>query len=390
MRKHPERLFIDAKCTQPFPLALPPIQSARFHRIVVALNAAQRCKEYFGNTGSGSLMLRTDISGEAHYFNPFTIGQIAQDRGYIHVLDDVTLNIILRELDTITDFTDYLTRKEAALQSGRLVVAAGEEEILAHYLTELNSEEKHDVILPGDAEGVYFTEGSWASIAKHPRYVTKKKADKQSYAWDELIEQFIKHITSGTLETGNEHPLSHHEQGVRMLAGEGRLSRRILTHSLFDLLSHADERHPSTRLVLSLQDPERAFQFIVCPQWPNEAYGTYRERRKALLAAYCHVAKVHRPELLDIVGIATEPPNVSPRSEDLVYLNARHWTEEDERTTRELQARTGILTRARERRFRGNEYPELRSTGIGRTLPSLNRKQRRANKAKARGAKTKK
>jgi hypothetical protein len=36
LREQPGRLFIDAKCTQPFPLPLPQAEKAHFHRVVVA------------------------------------------------------------------------------------------------------------------------------------------------------------------------------------------------------------------------------------------------------------------------------------------------------------------------------------------------------------------
>lgn len=62
------------------------------------------------------------------------IGQIDPEQGYVHVLDDVTFKILLKTLDTITDFVDYLERKERFITSGNLISAAGEEDLLAHYL----------------------------------------------------------------------------------------------------------------------------------------------------------------------------------------------------------------------------------------------------------------
>jgi hypothetical protein len=63
--------------------------------------------------------------------------------------------------------------------------------------------------------------------------------------------------------------------------------------------------------------------------------------------------------LLDIIGIATEPIEVDQRSEDLVYLDARTWTQEDESRARELQAVTGILVSPKETVYRDHEYPAL-------------------------------
>jgi hypothetical protein len=388
LREQPGRLFIDAKCTQPFPLTLPRVQDARFHRVVVALNASNRCKQFFDNSGTGSLLLRPNIIGDAHYSNPFTIGQIDAGRGYVHVFDDVTLNIVLRELDTITDFTDYLTCKEALVLSGRLLGAAGEEELLARYLTQLNKEGSHAIIIPENVDGAFFAEGFWTSVAANPQYAAKKKADRQSYAWDELIEKISDHIAVGTLATGNERPLADHERGIRVMAGESRFARRSLVHALFDLLATAPDGRDATRLVLTRQAPERAYQFLISPERTGQSYETYRERRTTILAAYCHVAKVKRPELLDIIGLATEPLHVEQRSEDLVYIDARNWTEEDEAQTRELQARTGILVSPAETPFHDDEYPEAPPKVAAGHEPKLhgNRKERRAMRAKMRRA----
>src|SRR5712692_6710692 len=125
IREFPNRLFLDKQCTVPFPITLPDRANAIFHRIVVAHDASRRCKELFG--GSGSLILDGSLIGDAHLKMPFTIGQINPDKGYVHVFDDTTLDIVMRTLDTISDFTAYLTKKERFLTGKKVVRAAGEE-----------------------------------------------------------------------------------------------------------------------------------------------------------------------------------------------------------------------------------------------------------------------
>ena len=77
-------------------------------------------------------MICPDVVGNAHTdpaaesFTPFAVGIINPAKGYIHVFDDVTLNIVLSELDTITDFVKYLRKKEGLIASGKLAFAAGE------------------------------------------------------------------------------------------------------------------------------------------------------------------------------------------------------------------------------------------------------------------------
>lgn len=47
----------------------------------------------------------------------------------LHVLDETSLDIAMHELDTITDFTAYLKKKEAFIRAGRLAKVEGEENL---------------------------------------------------------------------------------------------------------------------------------------------------------------------------------------------------------------------------------------------------------------------
>ncbi len=146
IRSHPDRLFVDRACEHKFPIDLPNPDDAIFHRIVVAHDSSNRCRQELG--GSGSLILDPGVVGVAHYrtdqgvVKPFRIGHVDPDKGYIHVLDDTTLDIVLETLDTISDFVQYLTKKEAFVRSGRLGMAAGEEELLALYLSEVDGRQE--------------------------------------------------------------------------------------------------------------------------------------------------------------------------------------------------------------------------------------------------------
>jgi hypothetical protein len=174
IKEFPKRLFLDKQCTSPFPLNLPDPAKATFHRIVVAHDASRACRKHWG--GSGSLMLDSSlIGGDAHRDMPFTIGQINPDKGYIHVFDDTTLDIVMSTLDTITDFTAYLTKKEQFLTGRRVIHAAGEEELLAIYLRRLNKHGEHDFIIKGDYDTLSFDEGIWESFVRSPERLARLK-----------------------------------------------------------------------------------------------------------------------------------------------------------------------------------------------------------------------
>ena len=61
---------------------------------------------------------------------PFMVGQVDPTKGYVHILDDTTLDILLRTLDTVADFVAYLAKKEQFLESGRFLSAAGKKNFL--------------------------------------------------------------------------------------------------------------------------------------------------------------------------------------------------------------------------------------------------------------------
>ena len=189
IRTHPDRLFVDRACRQPFPIALPDGGVMQVHRIVVAHDASGRCTRHLG--GSGSLMLDSTLDGMGE---PFTVGHIDRVRGFVHVLDDTTLGIVLRTLDTIADFVAYFTRKERLLLGHTAVHAAGEEELLS-FCSPANR--------PGRA--ARFRLRAWlprrcasgrslgAIFASNPLRQAQIAADAIGYAWDALIETFARH-----------------------------------------------------------------------------------------------------------------------------------------------------------------------------------------------------
>ncbi len=194
IKSYPHRLFLDRSCTEPFPIDLPDPATATFHRIVVAHDASRRCQREFG--GSGSLIIEPDIIGAMHCASrvdggkPFAIGRLDLAQGFVHVLDDTSLDIVMRSLDTITDFVSYLSKKEEFIANGRLGWAAGEDDLLAYYLRHTNQVGAHDFLLPFGRNILVVDEGLWSAFERHPQRLAQVKADEISYAWDALIEAF--------------------------------------------------------------------------------------------------------------------------------------------------------------------------------------------------------
>jgi hypothetical protein len=229
--EHSDRLFLDRQCLVPFPLALPPGHSARIHLVLVAHGAAEACREFYG--GSGSLLLTPPVGSAIGL--PFAVGDVDSSRTFVHVLDDTSLDIVMEHCDTVADFVAYLNAKEALVRSGRLLSAAGEEELVAHFLTHTDALGAHCFTFPDDAAHVVLDEGHYDEFRKNPQLAAKQAADDVSCLWDSLIEEWSKNVLGGTLYFSSGSDVEHHERGLRILAREPRIRRRMLSRALVDM-----------------------------------------------------------------------------------------------------------------------------------------------------------
>ena len=121
IKSYPNHVFVDRRCTQRLPVPLPDPARIRVHRIVVAHDVARRCRELLG--GSGSLVIFPALKGDAHVSGPvvfprcegniyeqwakafrepinyamtvlpFAIGDLDPARGFVHVFDDIGLDV---------------------------------------------------------------------------------------------------------------------------------------------------------------------------------------------------------------------------------------------------------------------------------------------------------
>ncbi len=358
IKSHPQRLFLDVGCTQPFPFPLPDMSSAIFHRIIVAHGASEKCKAKYG--GSGSLMMDSTLIGtsDTNRTKPFTIGQVDPSKGFVHVFDDTTLKIVMGKLDTVTDFVQYLTRKERLMTSGVVVFAAGEEELLGHYLMDVNSDGEHDFIIPPDGDGLFIMEGIWEEFIESRQYKAQQKANQISYVWDGLIEHFNTHILGGTQHYTFPEGVEYSERIIRFFAHEPRTRRRFLAQSLVNLIEKTPSNMRQVRVIQPSNLGDPYFVFLVLPQPDGTSYEDYREVRRAFLEDFLTCTKALYPQALDIVGIATENYlEADHRSEDALYMDTRDWTEEQLADARSLQQETGFLTNITKFAGREKEYP---------------------------------
>jgi hypothetical protein len=291
--RFPTRIYLDKRCETPFPIPLPDPKVVRFHLVAVTRGAYAACRAFFSGGSTGSLALDTSVVAGDHHSRPFVIGQVLRGGPYIHVLDELTLQVVLRELDTVRDFIEYLERKEDLLtHPTRTLIATGEEQLVAMYLTRTDEHGNHAFTdINADADVVFVPEGRWEDFIQNPQYIAKKRADAPSYAWDRLIEHLA---ARGELDTGGPktRDATSMERGLRVLAAESRIARRqYATHLLEALAKDVKPGQRFLRLGYSGLQPETAYVFLILPQPPHIAtYDEYRGARRAMLLACCKVA----------------------------------------------------------------------------------------------------
>lgn len=324
LRRFPGRAFVDKSCQTKLPVALPDPSLARYFLIAVTRGGHEAAVRHFGGGSSGSLMLNSMLEGDAHYEHPFEVGFPLKGHRFVHVLDEVTVDALLEELDTVPDLVDYLACKERYFGSnGVFMHVAGEEELLARYMCTVEKGRHALPKVPPGAGAVTLMEGDWQFYRSSPQRAAKREADQGSYMWDALVEYQASFVRAGTAIGLPETPPEtiDHERILRALAAERRVARRELASHFRFALSKSEPGKKFARMTLSGDNMSRAYVFLTTPNLPDVDYQAYREMRSAALLAYCHGIKVRFPHVTEAIGIASEPFSEKVASQDFLYVD---------------------------------------------------------------------
>lgn len=191
--------------------------------------------------------------GEGVKFYPFN--KETKDEKFITLLDKDAFQTIVRELDTIPDFLDYLRKREelfsnktATIMPGKeddfspetseqffeyeekqfkpadkrsILISGTEHDLLAHYLK--NNKEFPDYIHSDEYNGMFIQlDGTWNEFVKKKQVKAKKKLDKNSYFLDKLVKREV-------LNNINENSI---ELATAIMSFD-RFNRRIISNNFF-------------------------------------------------------------------------------------------------------------------------------------------------------------
>src|SRR3990167_8479374 len=325
-------IFLDAKREKPFPVPFDK-DKAVVHKIIVAHGAKEACEQASPQNVYGSLAITyTETDGGPTH--PFHIE--IDKHNPVHVLDSHNMPIVLRELDTVSDFSAYLDEKARASAAFDYLSYCGEEDLLGHYLVNYDAATKRHVIGPkgkdrGNFNGVMIGEGEgWDFVQTRSEEQTKNE-DRISYFWDKLIQRTCQNSLEGTL--GGNSNIACGESAIYEMVKEPRFMRRALSERIL----RAVERFPDTglfsRQVTFLPSFEPNVGYVLLQlRVPEEfrAAADFREKRQTLLEIACGAAKNKFPNLVKVIGIGVEAPKFSGGTvaEDFILMPCETWPDE--------------------------------------------------------------
>ena len=287
---------------------LPPKEDRQFHRVTVSLGGRGEVPLIWGDFG----------------------------HGFVHLLDEQSLEAAFSELTTITDFVRYLSATENIFECGVRPVFAGggAEDLLALYI---QNGSNFGLIDPatGHPALAIITEGIWTATIKHADYLARNRDLESSYAWDRLIERYTDDLLTDGMFDMFRNEVTQSELALVAMALQPRGHRANLADAFLEFLLH-DHACVAARLVVA--DNETTFVFTT-------GDSADREHRSRELFLRCLVVRGRCKRVKTVVGIAIDRPQAGKRghSSDILYLYMPIWDPAEDEKVKGIQADLGYF-----------------------------------------------
>ncbi len=220
-------------------------------------------------------------------------------KGFVHVFDEQSTLTVLEELDTITDFTNYLIAKEKFIKNRRIQIPT-ESDFLGFYL-----QTNLEIGIPADY--VVLQDNIWQDYLKTKEYKNYRLQIKDSYLWDQIVLRIYNyHITPSIAEKKR----GELEESLRKMNREPRINRIELVSFIKD----AEKKKVNARILKPLEGEHHAYVFM--PLTKKNWIGKEKE-----LELRCMVSRAANPRAKIIIGIAIGFKHKEFNHLDICYLN---------------------------------------------------------------------
>lgn len=190
-------------------ITLPPPDRRIFHRVTVSLGGRREVPTKWGDLGNG----------------------------FVHLFDELSVGVMFTELDTITDFVNFLVESERFVLSktNALFNGGGIEDLLGLYLQKGGSLDFTDP--SGEPPEVTVIEYDiWKRYARSPEYKANKLDLKVSYIWDRLIDNYAEDLLTEGMFDMHSGQATQNELALVAMALQPRGHRANLAESFIDIM----------------------------------------------------------------------------------------------------------------------------------------------------------
>lgn len=235
---------------------------------------------------------------------PLETGQY--EKGFVHVFDEESTFAVFDELDTITDFLNYIRAKERFL-AGKRIFVPKEVDFLALYIeTSLEFEANPDTVI--------IDQNLWKNYSISEEYRDWHQKIKMSYVWDEIVSQLHEFRIIQNKELAKR---ADFERATRLITLEPRINRLELGITLIDAI----EKRVRARMLKPL--PGSNHTYVLMPLGEKNWIAKEKE-----LQLRCMVARYENREAPEVVGIAIGKGPDGHNSFDIAYFNIPELTDE--------------------------------------------------------------
>ena len=363
IRRYPTKIYSDKLAEIPLSIPTPSIERMRLHLIATGRADAFDSVE---NRSVENIQLRTD-TGLAGWCpeERFVIGRVTTRTGnLVHVFSSAAIQLLLSELDTISDFTKYLRSREELFMSKVNVQACDERALLASYL--YNRHPGYRGFLPygqgfSKYDGAIFEDFLAQKYFGKEQHLDRISANKVSYLWDDIIDRFTQFGTQGLIPSSLIDAISL-EPILRTMAAEDRLARRTLAARIIELKEKARKENIPAFSTAALHESAKEIAYIFCvfPNDPSIPRDQIRQARSHIMLAFGQKFLASRRKVKAVIVFTFDHPltPVAQASEDILMISVGDITDEEAIKMEAAWNSLGIsLEPSVEKHIRELEYP---------------------------------
>ncbi len=273
---------------------LPPSDSRKIYRIAIAFGS----KDNF----------------------PLPTGEFGN--GFVSVFDEQSTFVILNELDTITDFVNYLEAKEKFVSNKRILIPR-EIDFLSIYL-----QTGFDFGLGVSPNVIASAEGLWEGYVNSEEYRQWRKNKYPSYLWDYFIQKIFEyHIDQDTTSEKR----SQFEEALRYMNLESRINRIELS----TLFENTAGGKLNARMLQPLEGANHCYVFVPLSK------KNWEEKEKELQLR-CIVARMLNSKTQNVIGIS-RGSNGREEVFDICFISISEIDENFVQFAEEIQKKLGYF-----------------------------------------------